>query len=211
MVSIAVMVSGSGTNLQAILDAQKKGVIQSGKVALVISDRKGAYAIERAKKQGIEAWEIDRKDYSSRDEFFEKIAARLEERGIGLIVLAGFMSILSGAFVRRYSMKIINIHPSLIPAFCGKGYYGLKVHQAALDYGVKITGATVHFVTEEVDGGPVILQKAVDIPQGIRAEELQQLVLRECEWDILPRAVELFCAGKLEIKGRIVTMKMSPL
>jgi phosphoribosylglycinamide formyltransferase-1 len=207
MVRIAVLVSGSGTNLQAIIDAEERGEISSGKVSLVISDRDKTKALERAEKAGIETIVVDRNSFNDSSYFAKKLVSILREKEIGLVVLAGFMSILTEEITDAYRMKIINIHPSLIPSFCGKGYYGLKVHREALKYGVKITGATVHFVTEEVDGGPIILQKAVDIPQGIKAEELQKLVMRECEWRILPLAVELFCSGRIQTEGRQVIIK----
>ena len=187
---IAVLVSGGGTNLQAILDAAGRGEIPDGEVTLVISDRAGAYALERAEKAGIPSMEINKKACGGQGPFEEKLMAALEENRTDLIVLAGFLSILTENFTARYSRRIINVHPSLIPSFCGAGYYGLKVHEAALGRGVKVTGATVHFVNEIPDGGEIIAQKAVDILPGDTPEILQRRVMKQAEWVILPKSVE---------------------
>lgn len=188
---IAVLVSGGGTNLQALINAQNNGIITSGNIELVISNSANAYALIRAQKACIDTSVILKKDCASQNDFENKIIAKLEEYKIDLIVLAGFMSILSESFTSRYDKKIINVHPSLIPAFCGKGFYGLKVHESALQKGVKVTGATVHFVNEIPDGGEIILQKAVSIRDDDTAETLQKRVMRLAEWKILPQAVEL--------------------
>ena len=187
---IAVLVSGGGTNLQAILDAEKNGIIKSGKVSLVVSNNEGAYALERAKKHGVETLVLPKSECPTNAVFEEKLVAELSKRNIELIVLAGFMKILSEDFTKRYSERIINVHPSLIPSFCGEGFYGLRVHKAALSYGVKVTGATVHFVNEIPDGGRIIAQKAVYIEEGDTPEILQKRVMEEAEWKILPLAVE---------------------
>ncbi len=188
-IKTAVLVSGGGTNLQAILDAEREGIIKSAEVVTVISDREGAYALERARAAGAEALTIPFKTYG-REAFERELSAALEERGIGLIVLAGFMRILSAEFTAKYPDRILNIHPSLIPSFCGAGYYGLKVHEAALNYGVKVTGATVHFVNEIPDGGKIVAQKAVYIRPEDTPETLQKRVMQEAEWIIFPRAIE---------------------
>ena len=194
---IAVLVSGGGTNLQAILDAQAGGELHSGEVALVISDRPGAYALERAAKAGVPGLEISKKACGGWEPFEEALRRALEEREIDLIILAGFLSILSADFTRRYDHRILNIHPSLIPSFCGAGFYGLKVHEAALARGVKVTGATVHFVNEIPDGGEIIAQKAVEVLPGDTPEILQRRVMEQAEWILLPRAAE-------EISARIL-------
>ena len=190
MVKIAVLVSGGGTNLQALINAENSGIIKSGKISLVISNNKNAYALERAKNAGIETLVISKKECSSASEFEDKLISSLNERGIDLIVLAGFMCILSKKFTDAFSNRILNVHPSLIPSFCGEGFYGLKVHEKALEYGVKVTGATVHFVNEIPDGGKIIKQKAVYIKEGDTPEVLQKRVMEEAEWIILPLAVE---------------------
>lgn len=187
---IAVLVSGGGTNLQAILDAKARGEIPDGEVVIVISDRLGTYAMERAAKAGIQGLEIRKKGCGGQEAFEKKLIAALTENRIDLIVLAGFLSILTENFTSLYSRRIINVHPSLIPSFCGAGYYGLKVHQAALARGVKVTGATVHFVNEIPDGGEIIAQKAVDILPGDTPEILQRRVMEQAEWIILPASVE---------------------
>ena len=187
---IAVLVSGGGTNLQALIDAQNSGIIHSGEIVLVISDHADAYALTRAKKAGIESLYISKKELNTQEIFESAIMTALEERGIDLIVLAGFMSILSERFTARYDHRIINIHPSLIPSFCGQGFYGLHVHEAALAKGVKVTGATVHFVNEIPDGGEIIAQKAVEVQDGDTPEVLQRRVMEQAEWIILPQAVE---------------------
>lgn len=190
-VKIAVFVSGGGTNLQALIDAQKSGVIKSGEIELVVSSNPDAYALTRAEKAGIKTVVCSRKELG--DSFEKEIEKSLVENGIELIVLAGFMSILSQDFTKKYENRIINVHPALIPSFCGKGYYGLKVHEAALSYGVKVTGATVHYVNEVPDGGKIILQKAVEVKEGDTPEILQRRVMEEAEWKILPKATELVC------------------
>lgn len=203
IVKIAVFVSGGGTNLQALIDAEQAGIITHGKISLVVSNNPNAYALTRAENAGISAVIIPGKELSQ-EAFEEKLIRTLEENEIDLIVLAGFMKILSYNFTRRYPKRILNVHPSLIPSFCGKGFYGLRVHEEALRYGVKVTGATVHYVNEIPDGGEIILQKAVAIKRGETAESLQQRVMRQAEWIILPRAVELvskkICLERKEIK-----------
>ena len=187
---IAVFVSGGGTNLQALLDAEKNGIIKSGKISLVISNSPSAYALERAKNFNVESLIITKKQEGSQQAFEEKIKAELKKRDIDIIVLAGFMSILSEDFTKDFEKRIINVHPSLIPSFCGKGFYGLKVHEEALKKGVKVTGATVHFVNEIPDGGEIIMQKAVEVKEGDTPEILQKRVMQEAEWILLPLAVE---------------------
>ncbi len=187
---IAVLVSGGGTNLQALLDAERSGILNSGEISLVISNVKGAYALERAHKANVKSATVVKKECASQTDFEDKIIALLKENDIDLIVLAGFMSILSEHFTSKYPERIINVHPALIPSFCGKGFYGLKVHEAALEYGVKVTGATVHFVNEIPDGGKIIMQKAVYIQEGDTPEVLQKRVMEEAEWKILPESVE---------------------
>lgn len=193
MLKVAVLVSGGGTNLQALIDAQGSGVIKSAEISVVISDKKGVYALERAKKAGIKCCELDKKEFASLSDYEDKVSEVLEENGIGLVVLGGFLTILSEGFVKKY--KIINVHPSLIPSFCGDGFYGLKVHEAALAKGVKVTGATVHFVNEITDGGEIIMQKAVDVLEGDTPEILQRRVMEQAEWVILPKAVELIASA----------------
>ena len=190
-IKVAVLVSGGGTNLGALIEAEKKGIIKSGAISLVISNKVGAYALERAKNAGIEALTVTKAECGSQDAFEERLITELKSRGIELIVLAGFMAILSERFTRTFENRIINVHPSLIPSFCGKGFYGLRVHEAALEYGVKVTGATVHFVNEIPDGGKIILQKSVAIKKGDTPETLQRRVMEKAEWIILPRACEL--------------------
>ncbi len=204
---IAVLVSGGGTNLQALLDAQGRGGLSDGEIAVVISSKPGVYALERAGKAGVEALTVARKDYPDAESFCRALLETLETRGIDLVVLAGFLSILTPEFVRTYENRIINVHPALIPSFCGKGAYGLHVHEMALEYGVKVTGATIHFVTEGADEGPIILQKAVDILPGDTPESIQRRVMEEAEWKLLPKAVALFCEGKLAVEGRKVIIK----
>ena len=193
-VRIAVLVSGGGTNLQALIDSQRSGTLHSGEIALVLSSTPGAYALERAKAAGIPTAVCCRRELGSQDAFEAAICAALEAYAIQLIVLAGFMSILSAAFTSRWPGRIVNVHPSLIPAFCGKGFYGLKVHEAALARGVKITGATVHLVNEIPDGGPILLQQAVEVLPGDTPEILQRRVMEQAEWALLPRAVEQLSA-----------------
>ena len=188
---IAVLVSGGGTNLQALLDAQTKGILKSGQICLVISNNPNAYALERAKNAGVESKVVTKKEAGSQNAFEQKIIDLLEEKQIDIIVLAGFMSILSENFTGRYPERILNVHPSLIPSFCGAGFYGLRVHEEALRYGVKVTGATVHFVNEIPDGGRIILQKSVAVRNDDTPEVLQKRVMEQAEWKILPRAVEM--------------------
>ena len=190
---ITVLVSGGGTNLQALIDAQKSGIIKSGQITLVVSNNPDAFALQRAKSAGIDTEVVNKKECASQTEFEEKLIETLEKNKTDLIVLAGFMCILSENFTSKYKNKIINVHPSLIPSFCGKGFYGLHVHEAALNYGVKVTGATVHFVNEIPDGGKIIMQKAVEIQDGDPPEILQKRVMEEAEWIILPLAVEKIC------------------
>ena len=201
---IAVLVSGGGTNLQALIDAEKSGIIKNGNISLVISNVSGAYALQRAENAGIKTETVIKKELGSQKAFEEKIISLLTENEIDLIVLAGFMSILSEDFTRTYPHRIINVHPSLIPSFCGKGFYGLYVHEAALTKGVKVTGATVHFVNEIPDGGEIVLQKAVEIKEDDTPEVLQKRVMVEAEWNILPEAVSLFCQDRLEVKNNKV-------
>ena len=200
-IRVAVLCSGGGTNLQAILDSAAAGRIPAGEIALVVSDNASAYALERAKKAGVETVVADKKEIPDRAERERRILAALEAHDIGLIVLAGFMTILSEAFTRKYDHRMINVHPSLIPSFCGPGFYGLKVHEAALSRGVKVTGATVHYVNEVCDGGPIIAQKAVCVEEGDTPETLQKRVMREAEWIILPQAVETVCERLLKERG----------
>ena len=201
---IAVLVSGGGTNLQALIDAQAEGKIQNGEIVAVISSKEGAYALERAANAGIPGYVVARKDFASNREMTVALVDKLRELNIGLVVLAGFLHILTGEMVAAFPNAILNVHPALIPSFCGAGYYGLHVHEAALAYGVKLTGATVHFVNEEPDGGPIVLQKAVEILEGDTPEVLQRRVMEQAEWHILPQAVSLFCEGRLRVEGRIV-------
>ena len=199
MLNIGVLVSGGGTNLQALIDAQESGIIKSGKIVAVVSNKEGVYALERAEKAGIESKVITKKSCGGDSlKFNSEICKYLKEKKVDVIVLAGFLAILEGELLDEYKDRIINVHPSLIPSFCGDGFYGLKVHQAALDYGVKVTGATVHFVNEITDGGRIILQKAVEIKDGDTPEILQRRVMEEAEWIILPRAVELVCSGQIK-------------
>ncbi len=197
-VRIAVLVSGGGTNLQALLDAQRDGRLHSGSISLVIADRPGIYALERAGRAGVPARVISRKQAGSREAFEAQLLAALQESGIELIILAGFLQILSADFTGRYPERILNIHPSLIPSFCGKDFYGLRVHEAALARGVKITGATVHFVNEIPDGGRIILQKAVSVEEGDTPEILQRRVMEQAEWILLPEAAELVSKNWIE-------------
>ena len=192
-VRIAVLVSGGGTNLQALIDAQESGIIKSGQIVAVISSNKDAYALERAKKAGIPTAVVARKTHHDKEDFEADLIRAIDSAGAEVIVLAGFMCILSEKFTKKYENRILNVHPSLIPSFCGEGFYGLRVHEAALAYGVKVTGATVHLVNEIPDGGKIIMQKAVEISEDDTPETLQKKVMREAEWVILPRSVELIC------------------
>ena len=197
---VAVLVSGGGTNLGALIAAEKDGIIKSGKISLVISNKTGAYALERARMADIEAITVTKAECGSQEAFEDRLISELQSRSIELIVLAGFMAILSEKFTSLYKDRIINVHPSLIPSFCGKGYYGLRVHEAALEYGVKVTGATVHYVNEIPDGGKIILQKSVDIEDGDTPEILQKRVMERAEWIILPEACEIVSKKLLESK-----------
>lgn len=203
MLNVVVMVSGGGTNLQAILDAVEDGRIRNTKICAVISNNAGAYALERAKNHGIPGTVISPKQFASREAFNEAFLEEVEKLQPDLIVLAGFLVVIPPAMIRRYPNRIINIHPSLIPSFCGTGYYGLKVHEAELERGVKVAGATVHFVDEGTDTGPIILQKAVEVKKGDTPEILQRRVMEEAEWKILPRAIQLIADGKVRVTGKI--------
>ena len=208
MLKIGVLVSGGGTNLQAVIDSIESGYIKNAEIVTVISSKEGAYALERAKKHNIKGVLIKKNDYNSFEEYTNAMISHLESCGAELIVLAGFMTVLSGEFIKKYENRIINIHPSLIPSFCGNGFYGIKVHEAALKKGVKVTGATVHFVNEETDGGPIILQKAVYIEDGDTPETLQKRVMEEAEWKIFPEAVKLISENRLEVAdGRVRRIK----
>lgn len=207
MLKTAVLVSGGGTNLQAVIDAIEDGRITNTKICTVISNNKNAYALKRAEKHGIEGVCISPKDYVSRDEFNRALLNEIDRHDVDLIVLAGFLVIIPGEMIRKYQNRIINIHPSLIPSFCGTGYYGLKVHEGVLKRGVKVTGATVHFVDEGTDTGPIILQKPVEVLDGDTPEMLQRRVMEEAEWVILPRAVDLIANERLEIKDNKVFLK----
>ena len=201
MKNIVVLVSGGGTNLQALIDAEKSGNIKNGKITCVISSKEDAYALERAEKAGIDTVVIPRKDYSDNLSYSKEILAELDRQKADLVVLAGFMIILDECVTKAYPYKIINVHPALIPSFCGEGYYGLKVHEKALEYGVKISGATIHFVNEEADAGAIILQGAVDIANDETPETLQKKIMENVEWKLLPKAVSLFCEDRISIKN----------
>lgn len=207
MLNIAVLVSGGGTNLQALIDAEKNGKIKNGKIALVVSSNTKAYAIKRAESAGIPAEILLRRGFAQQDAYDEALLALLSRYHIGLVVLAGFMTIISENVVSHYRNKIINIHPSLIPSFCGPGYFGLRVHEEALKRGVKVTGATVHFVNEVCDGGPIILQKAVAVQENDTPQVLQRRVMEQAEWKLLPKAVSLFCENRLEVADGKVKIK----
>ena len=202
MLKIAVLVSGGGTNLQAIIDKIAEGVITNTEIAVVISNNKNAYALERAKQAGIEAVCVSPKDYENREQFNQEFLKTLDSYQVDLVVLAGFLVVIPPAMIQKYENRIINIHPSLIPSFCGTGYYGLKVHEGALARGVKVTGATVHFVDEGTDTGPIILQKAVEVQNGDTPEILQKRVMEQAEWEILPRAIHLIANGKVTVKDK---------
>lgn len=207
MTKIAVLVSGGGTNLQALIDAQARGEIKDGTLDFVLSSNPDAYALERAAKAGIETDVLRRRDFADAEQYGAALHEKLTARGIGLIVLAGFMTVLPDSFCQKWQNQIINVHPSLIPSFCGEGFYGLRVHEAALRKGVKVTGATVHFVSEVVDGGAIILQKAVEIEPDDTPETLQKRVMAQAEHILLPRAVSLFCQGKLHVQDDRVTIE----
>lgn len=204
MVAIGVLVSGGGTNLQKLIDAQNAGEIKNGAIRVVISSRADAFALERAKRAGIEAISLSRKDYPDVDTYSQALIDALNERGVELVVLAGFLTITGENFVRAFENRILNVHPALLPSFGGKGYYGLHVHEAVLARGVKVTGATVHFVNEVCDGGPIVLQKAVEVQEGDTPETLQRRVMEEAEWKLLPQAVSLFCEGRLTVENGVV-------
>lgn len=199
MLNIVIMVSGGGTNLQAIIDAVESGRITNAKLAGVIASNTAAYALERAKKHGIPSCVVSRKSFSSSDDFDDAILSALSGYQADLVILAGYLSILGKKVTDAYAYRMINVHPALIPSFCGAGYYGLRVHEAALSYGVKVTGATVHFVNEEADAGAIILQKPVMIEEGDTPEILQRRVMEQAEWEILPKAIDLFCNGKITV------------
>ena len=207
MKRIAVLVSGGGTNLQALIDAQKRGELGGGQIAAVISTKAGAYALERAEKAGIPGFVLPRKDFDSNRAMTLALVEMLKKQDIDLVVLAGCMVIFTEELVDAYPNAIMNVHPALIPSFCGKGYYGLHVHRAALEYGVKLSGATVHFVSEECDGGPIIAQKAVPVLEGDTPETLQKRIMEQAEWNLLPEAVALFCQDRLTVEGRSVVIK----
>ena len=202
--NIAVLVSGGGTNLQALIDAQNRREINGGEIGMVVSSSPEAYALERAKQANIPGYILPRKNWPSNQAYTKALVSLLQEMGADMVVLAGFMTILTEEIVQAYPNKILNVHPALIPSFCGKGAYGLHVHEQALDYGVKVTGATVHLVTAEPDGGPIVLQKAIDILPWDTPETLQRRVMEECEWKLLPKAVDLLCRDNLKVEGRTV-------
>ncbi|HIY37777.1 MAG TPA: phosphoribosylglycinamide formyltransferase [Candidatus Agathobaculum merdigallinarum] len=207
MINIAVFVSGGGTNLQALIDAQRADKIENGRIALVVSSNPNAYALERAVQADIPTAVLRRRDFDNADAYVRSLDTLLREKDVGLVVLAGFMTVLPDSFCRMWENRIINVHPSLIPSFCGEGYYGLRVHEAALAKGVKVTGATVHFVSEVVDGGAIIAQKAVEVEEGDTPEVLQRRVMEQAEWILLPQAVSDFCAGRLTVNGAWVSRK----
>ena len=208
MKKIAVLVSGGGTNLQALIDAEKRGELGAGKLSLVLASKPGVYALERAAQNGIDSVVLARKDYADIAAYSKAIAETLTAAGIDLVVLAGFMTIFDEQVYKAFPNKILNVHPALIPSFCGKGFYGLHVHEAALAKGVKVSGATVHFVTPECDAGPIVLQKAVEVKDDDTPETLQRRIMEEAEWKILPEAVSLICQGKVKvINGKTIIEK----
>lgn len=204
---IAVLVSGGGTNLQALIDAEARGELGCGKISLVIASKPDVYALERAKNNGIEAIVLARRDYADIAAYSKALADMLEQKGTDLVVLAGFLTIIDEQVYERFPNKILNVHPALIPSFCGKGYYGLRVHEAALEKGVKVSGATVHIVTPECDAGPIVLQKAVAVREDDTPETLQRRIMEEAEWKILPEAVKLFCEGRIRVENNKVYIK----
>lgn len=206
MLNIAVLVSGGGTNLQAIIDSIENGSITNAQITTVISNNKNAFALERAKNHDIEGLCISPKDYETRSEFHKALISALDERKVDLVVLAGYLVVIPEEMIQKYRNRIINVHPSLIPSFCGTGYYGLKVHEGVLSRGVKVTGATVHFVDEGTDTGPIILQKAVAVEQGDTPEVLQRRVMEQAEWKILPQAIDLIANGKVTVRDNKVTI-----
>ena len=201
---IAVLVSGGGTNLQALIDAQQRGELINGEIAAVIASKPGVFALERARRAGIPGYVVARKDYPDSRAMTVALVDKLKSLNIDLVVLAGFMTIFTEEMVNAYPNAILNVHPALIPSFCGKGYYGLHVHEKVLEYGVKLSGATVHFVSEECDDGPIVLQKAVEVLETDTPETLQRRIMEQAEWVLLPRAVSLFCQGRLKVEGRTV-------
>ena len=204
---IGVLVSGGGTNLQALIDAQKRGELGGGEITLVIASKPDVYALERAKNNNIEGKVLARKEYGSIADYSKALADTLEEAGIDLVVLAGFLTIIDEQVYERFPNRILNVHPALIPSFCGKGFYGLHVHEAALEKGVKVSGATVHIVTPECDAGPIVLQKAVEVKEDDTPETLQKRIMEEAEWKILPLAVKLFCEDRITVNGNKVCIK----
>ena len=204
---IAVLVSGGGTNLQALIDAEKRGELGNGKISLVIASKPDVYALERARLNGIESIVLARKEYADIAAYSKALADTLEQKGTDLVVLAGFLTIIDEQVYERFPNKILNVHPALIPSFCGKGYYGLRVHEAALEKGVKVSGATVHIVTPECDAGPIVLQKAVAVKEDDTPETLQRRIMEEAEWKILPEAVKLFCEGRIRVENNKVYIK----
>lgn len=204
MTKIAVLVSGGGTNLQALIDAEKRGKLGNGKITLVIASKPDVYALERAANANIEGRVLARKDYESIADYSKALADTMTAEGIDLVVLAGFLTIIDEQVYNAFPNRILNVHPALIPSFCGKGYYGLKVHEAALQKGVKVSGATVHIVTPECDAGPIVLQKAVEVKEDDTPETLQRRIMEQAEWKILPEAVRLFCDGKIKVENNIV-------
>ena len=207
MKNIVVLVSGGGTNLQALIDAEKSGIIKGGRITCVISSNSGAYALERAKNNDIPTRVIPRREYSDSVSYSKAVLAALNEEKADLVVLAGFMTILDECVTNEYAYKIINVHPALIPSFCGEGYYGLKVHEAALAYGVKVSGATIHFVNEKADAGAIILQGVVDVMNDDTPETLQRRIIENVEWKLLPKAVSLFCEDRIEISDGKAVVK----
>ena len=207
MTKIAVLVSGGGTNLQALIDAQERGELGNGKITMVIASKPGVYALERAKNHGIDGTVLARKDYDSIAAYSKALADTMEAAKIDLVVLAGFLTIIDEQVYERFPNRILNVHPALIPSFCGKGFYGLHVHEAALKKGVRVSGATVHIVTPECDAGPIVLQKAVEVKQDDTPETLQKRIMEEAEWKILPEAVRLFCDGLIVVKDNKVIIK----
>ena len=207
MTKIAVLVSGGGTNLQALIDAEKRGELGNGKISLVIASKPGVYALERAKDNGIKSVVLARKEYDSIAAYSKSLADTLESENAELVVLAGFLTIIDEQVYERFPNKILNVHPALIPSFCGKGFYGLHVHEAALEKGVKVSGATVHIVTPECDAGPIVLQKAVYVKEDDTPETLQKRIMEEAEWKILPEAVRLFCDGRISVENNKVYIK----
>ena len=204
MLNIAVLVSGGGTNLQALIDAQQRGEIPQGRIALVLASKPGVYALERAKQAGIPSDVLVRREFPTQEAYDEALIGKLEAAGTDLVILAGFLTTISETVVNRFENRIINVHPSLIPSFCGEGFYGLRVHEEALRRGVKVTGATVHFVNNVCDGGPIILQRAVEVRDGDTPETLQKRVMEEAEWKLLPKAAALFCEGRLSVENGVV-------